>query len=276
MNFDLVSLLMGLGTGVLIMLVLFTWSRGGIHRAEAQALRGELAAVQASAAQKQAEANTQMSHLQGQVAEANGRISTLHSQLEEATGQIGSLQQALAESQAQQAAPAPEAPAAPAELVAEPAPAADASADAPPAAAVAELPTTTGQPQDLKIINGIGGNYEKRLNKAGILNFAQLAAQTAAQLHDIIKPQGWQTLDFGTWIEEARLFATNPALLTGRIVELPNLNAIEAQQLFAAGIRSLADLAAQSEEHLRELITPTDPAKFNPAEWVADAKRLLG
>lgn len=264
MNFDLVSLLMGLGAGVLLMLVLFTWSRGGIHRAEAQALRGELAAEQASAAQKQAEATTYISHLQGQVAETNGQIGSLRSQLEEANGQIGSLQQALADCQAQQAAPEPEA-SAEAEVVAEPAP-----------AAVAETPSDTSEVQDLKMVNGIGGTYEKRLNKAGISNFAQLAAHTAEQLHDIIKPQGWQSVNFGAWVAEARLFVANPALLTNKLVEIPNLNAPEAQQLFEAGIHTAADLATQNEERLRELITPTDPAKFDPAEWIADAKRLVG
>ena len=56
-------------------------------------------------------------------------------------------------------------------------------------------------------IKGIGQVFAKRLNDVGITTFAQLGTLSADRLREIIQPQEWQTLDFATWITQARTLA---------------------------------------------------------------------
>ena len=53
-------------------------------------------------------------------------------------------------------------------------------------------------------IVGIGVVYAKRLRKEGISTFKALAKLKPAQLQKMINPATWQTLDFESWIEQAR------------------------------------------------------------------------
>ena len=58
----------------------------------------------------------------------------------------------------------------------------------------------------LEDITGIGPVFAKRLNEAGIYTFADLAALTPENIHEIIGPEDWQKIDPGVWIAEARQF----------------------------------------------------------------------
>ena len=58
---------------------------------------------------------------------------------------------------------------------------------------------------DLTRIEGIGRVYDGRLRAAGINTFAELVAAGEARLQEIIQPQAWQRVNFGEWIEQARL-----------------------------------------------------------------------
>jgi len=65
------------------------------------------------------------------------------------------------------------------------------------------VPTT---PEDLKKIEGIGPVIEKVLHKAGILNFAQLAAESVTQLEKIVRHDAGIRVAFPeTWSEQAAL-----------------------------------------------------------------------
>lgn len=56
--------------------------------------------------------------------------------------------------------------------------------------------------EDLKKITGVGPSYAGLLNQAGILNFADLAAQTPERVREIVKAVG---LDETTeWIQQAK------------------------------------------------------------------------
>lgn len=66
--------------------------------------------------------------------------------------------------------------------------------------APAEVPL----PDDLSEIRGIGEVYKKKLYDAGIVTFADLAAKTEEELKGIIQPEGWQAVDFTSWIAQAR------------------------------------------------------------------------
>jgi len=62
--------------------------------------------------------------------------------------------------------------------------------------------------QDLAAIRGIGDVFEQKLYEAGIMTFADLAAETVAQLEAIIQPQEWQEVDFAGWVAQARDLAS--------------------------------------------------------------------
>ena len=70
----------------------------------------------------------------------------------------------------------------------------------------AELAALRGKParDPLIDINGIGPVIEKRLFEAGILTFAQLAAESPARLREIARLKEWQDADPNAWIAEAR------------------------------------------------------------------------
>lgn len=53
-----------------------------------------------------------------------------------------------------------------------------------------ELERYTAEPDDLKVIVGVGPEIEKRLNQAGVCTFAQLAALTPADLARILGDPG--------------------------------------------------------------------------------------
>ncbi len=58
----------------------------------------------------------------------------------------------------------------------------------------------TSDPDDLTKIKGIGPVFAKRLNKAGIFTYAQLAGQTAEKVQFITQVTRW---DPAEWIAEA-------------------------------------------------------------------------
>lgn len=64
---------------------------------------------------------------------------------------------------------------------------------------------TAVAPDDLQAINGIGPTYAQRLRAAGILSFADLAAQSVDRLREIAQIKPWHVHDPAEWIEEARL-----------------------------------------------------------------------
>jgi predicted flap endonuclease-1-like 5' DNA nuclease len=60
---------------------------------------------------------------------------------------------------------------------------------------------------DLEIIEGIGPKICAVLNEAGITTFAQLAAMTPEQIHELLHAQNLRLADPTTWPEQARLAA---------------------------------------------------------------------
>lgn len=56
---------------------------------------------------------------------------------------------------------------------------------------------------DLEDIIGIGPAFARRLNKAGVITFAELAALTPARIREIISPAEWQKIEPESWIEQS-------------------------------------------------------------------------
>jgi predicted flap endonuclease-1-like 5' DNA nuclease len=83
-------------------------------------------------------------------------------------------------------------------------------ADAPPVrltpdAIEALVPGDKPQDDDLSRIEGIGPVYHAKLRAAGIRTFAALAAADEDRLAEIIQASSWQRVNYGEWIEQARL-----------------------------------------------------------------------
>lgn len=128
---------------------------------------------------------------------------------------------------------------------------------------------------DLKLINGIGPAYEKRLNEVGITTFADLTLYTPERVHEIINPQNWQQIEPEAWLAEAKLFAKNPGLQTDELVKVKGIGPKYAQLLREAGITSLAALALQTAAQVQEIIGDEAVAGADPADWIAQAQKLV-
>ncbi len=56
---------------------------------------------------------------------------------------------------------------------------------------------------DLKLINGIGPAFERRLNAAGYINFADVCAADPDALYAAVEAKEWQDIDTKDWISQA-------------------------------------------------------------------------
>lgn len=129
---------------------------------------------------------------------------------------------------------------------------------------------------DLKLINGIGPAYEKRLNEAGITTFVDLSHYMPERVHEIISPQTWQQIDPEAWVTEAKLFVQTPHLQDDELVKIKGIGPKYAQLLRRAGVSSLAALALQSAEQVEQLLGDELVAGADPADWIVQAQKLVG
>jgi predicted flap endonuclease-1-like 5' DNA nuclease len=87
-----------------------------------------------------------------------------------------------------------------------PAPAPEPEAAAPPNAEVRAAPPApkSSQPDDLKVVEGIGPKFEKALHAAGIRTFEQLSKASEADLHAAVEAAGMRFApSIPTWAEQA-------------------------------------------------------------------------
>ncbi len=118
---------------------------------------------------------------------------------------------------------------------------------------------------DLTLFEGIGPVYAAKLNAAGIMSFADLAAADETGLSAIIQAPAWRRVNYGDWIAQARLAAAGDqaglqALQTALFSRQgDNLNLVSgvgektAQALGAAGITTFSALAAANPEQLAQI-----------------------
>jgi len=133
-------------------------------------------------------------------------------------------------------------------------------------------------PYRLEEIRGIGPTYAKRLNAEGIMTFADLAHTPEARLRAIIPQRGGLQHNFADWIRQAHAFV---GLTTGDrpplpLEEIKGIGPVFATRLDLAGIHTYADLAAASEDQLREIIGTRGVQVANFGRWIAEAKRQTG
>ena len=157
-------------------------------------------------------------------------------------------------------------------------------------AVVAQAKVLAGRPRqiqigdDLTTLEGIGPTYATRLRAAGIVTFDQLAAADEATLDEIIGAPAWRRINYGDWIAQARLAAAgDQAGLKALQDQLfsrqgDNLELIEGigdtadATLGKAGIKTYADLAAATPEQLRAIFAKAGQRGGNYEAWIAEAK----
>ena len=130
------------------------------------------------------------------------------------------------------------------------------------ARALAKAPRHMVVGDDFTTLEGIGPVYEAKLEHTGIATFAQLAATDGATLKEIIEAPAWRRVNYGEWIEQAKLAAAGDdvglkalqaelfsrggdhiALIAGSVEK-------SAAALSAAGITTYAALAESTPEQL--------------------------
>ena len=134
------------------------------------------------------------------------------------------------------------------------------------ARALAEAPRRMVVGDDFTTLEGIGPVYEAKLKHAGIATFAQLAATDEASLKEIIQAPAWRRVNYGEWIEQAKLAAAGDdeglkalqAELFSRggdnIALIAGVGEKSAAALNAAGITTYAALAESTPEQVAAIV----------------------
>lgn len=209
MTFDLASLLIGFFAGIVVMLLIYTRSRGAAYEARLAELNQALTSTKASWTASQAEAEAAQKELKTadrelkKMQKASEKAEKTAFELENATAQITLLEAKLSASEARLAELEAQA-ALPAVTVAEPA--VDLPADT--ADAMMTLPREP-KPKDLQLVEGIGPKIADLLIAADIYDLADLAEADVAKIEEVLNKAGrqYQLADPRTWIEQAVLGA---------------------------------------------------------------------
>lgn len=150
------------------------------------------------------------------------------------------------------------------------------------AVALAGAPVAAGN--DLTVLEGIGPVYAGKLRERGIATFADLAATDEATLADIISAPAWRRINYGEWIDQARLAAAGDQAglsdLQSRLFrrEGDNLNLIRglgersSAALRGAGIATFADLAAAAPDRVEAIVRGAGARGGDYAAWIEEAQ----
>lgn len=137
---------------------------------------------------------------------------------------------------------------------------------------------------DLTRLEGIGPVYAAKLRDGGITSFVELAAADEETLAGIISAPAWRRINYGEWIEQARLAAAGDDIalqeLQGRLFRRggDNLSLIRgmgersATALQAAGITSFAALAGSSPQDLDDIVGNAGiRGGYDYEAWISEA-----
>ena len=154
------------------------------------------------------------------------------------------------------------------------------------ARALAEAPRRMVVGDDFTTLEGIGPVYEAKLKHAGIATFAQLAATDDASLKEIIQAPAWRRVNYGEWIEQAKLAAAGDdeglkalqAELFSRggdnIGLIAGVGEKSAAALNAAGITTYAALGESTPEQLSEIIKAAAAVRGGDFNWWIEEAKL--
>lgn len=141
-------------------------------------------------------------------------------------------------------------------------------------------------PDPLEDIVGIGEIYARRLNKAGIYTFAQLASLSPERVEQIAEVEEPQMIDAKSWIAQARGFAFKKGQETRALgsravpqdedplIDIEGIGPVYAERLNRAGVFSFWQLANMTPEQVGEIIGPEAWQKIDAASWIAQARAM--
>ena len=152
------------------------------------------------------------------------------------------------------------------------------------ARALAEAPRRMVVGDDFTTLEGIGPVYEAKLKHAGIATFAQLAGTDEVSLKEIIQAPAWRRVNYGEWIEQAKLAAAGDdaglkalqAELFSRggdnIALIAGVGEKSAAALNAAGITTYAALAESTPEQVAAIVAAAGLRAGDFDAWIEEAK----
>ena len=121
----------------------------------------------------------------------------------------------------------------------------------------------------LERINGIGVVYQRKLFAAGIETFEDLVAAGPDKLYEVLEAD----LEFAAWITEAQGYASNEGQYRDHLEKVDGIGQVYQNRLFEAGVYSFEDLAAQSEDRIREIVQPGE-RDVEIGKWKLEALEL--
>jgi predicted flap endonuclease-1-like 5' DNA nuclease/prefoldin subunit 5 len=125
------------------------------------------------------------------------------------------------------------------------------------------------QRDSLERINGIGVVYQRKLFAAGIETFEDLIAAGPDKLYEILEAD----LEFGPWITEAQGYASNEDQYRDHLEKVDGIGQVYQGRLFEAGVYTFEDLAAQSDDRIREIVQPGE-REVEIGKWKLEAIEL--
>ena len=152
------------------------------------------------------------------------------------------------------------------------------------ARALAEAPRRMVVGDDFTTLEGIGPVYEAKLKHVGIATFAQLAVADEASLKETIQAPAWRRVNYGEWIEQAKLAAAGDeaglkalqAELFSRggdnIALIAGVGEKSAAALSAAGITTYASLAESTPEQVAAIVAAAGLRAGDFDAWIEEAK----
>jgi predicted flap endonuclease-1-like 5' DNA nuclease/prefoldin subunit 5 len=125
------------------------------------------------------------------------------------------------------------------------------------------------QRDSLERINGIGVVYQRKLFAAGIDTFEDLIAAGPDKLYEVLEAD----LEFAAWITEAQGYATNEGQYRDHLEKVDGIGQVYQGRLFEAGVYTFEDLAAQSDDRIREIVQPGE-RDVEIGKWKLEALEL--
>jgi predicted flap endonuclease-1-like 5' DNA nuclease/predicted nucleic acid-binding Zn-ribbon protein len=125
------------------------------------------------------------------------------------------------------------------------------------------------QRDSLERINGIGVVYQRKLFAAEIDTFEDLIAAGPDKLYEVLEAD----LEYGPWITEAQGYASNEGQYRDHLEKVDGIGQVYQGRLFEAGVYSFEDLAAQSDDRIREIVQPGE-RDVEIGKWKLEALEL--
>jgi predicted flap endonuclease-1-like 5' DNA nuclease len=125
------------------------------------------------------------------------------------------------------------------------------------------------QRDSLERINGIGVVYQRKLFAAGIDTFEDLIAGGPDKLYEVLEAD----LEYGPWVTEAQGYASNEAQYRDHLEKVDGIGQVYQGRLFEAGVYTFEDLAAQSDDRIREIVQPGE-RDVEIGKWKLEALEL--